>query len=269
VVDIVLDYLGIGIDPARSTIFVHSAIPALNQLLLPFLSVVSMSELHRNPTVKDEIAHSGRGSVSGLMMTYPVHQAADILFCHGNLVPGGRDQLPHLEVTRDVARRINRLYFEEPYFPEPELLMGEVPLLLGLDGQKMGKSMGNAIYLHMSADETARLIKGAKTDSDRHITFDPEHRPEVSNLVQIITLCEGSDPHVVAEEIGDGGAVELKRRLTEALNEHFAPIRRSRLELAADPAQVWRTLREGCERAEAIAERTLDELREAMGMKYF
>ena len=113
------------------------------------------------------------------------------------------------------------------------------------------------------------MIKGAKTDSDRHITFDPEHRPEVSNLVQIITLCEGSDPHVVAEEIGDGGAVELKRRLTEALNEHFAPIRRSRLELAADPAQVWRTLREGCERAEAIVERTLDELREAMGMKYF
>lgn len=143
--------------------------------------------------------------------------------------------MPHLEVTRDVARRINRLYFEEPYFPEPELLMGEVPLLLGLDGPKMGKSMGNAIYLHMSVDDTARLIKRAKTDSDRRITFDPEHRPEVSNLVKIISLCEGSDPHVVAEEIGAGGAVELKRRLTETLNEHFAPMRRRRLEFATDP----------------------------------
>jgi tryptophanyl-tRNA synthetase len=269
VFEIILDYLGIGIDPQRTTIFAHSAIPALNQLLLPFLSVVSMSELQRNPTVKDEIAQSGRASVSGLMMTYPVHQAADILFCHGNLVPGGKDQLPHLEVTRDVARRINRIYFDEPYFPEPELLMGDVPLLLGLDGEKMGKSMNNAVYLHMTADETARLVTKAKTDSDRHITFEPVSRPPISNLVQLVALCEDSDPRRVAEEIGDGGAVELKRRVTTALNDYFAPIRARRMEYAADPGEVWRILQAGCERAEAIAERTLDALREAMGMKYF
>lgn len=269
VFEIILDYLGIGIDPQRTTIFAHSAIPALNQLLLPFLSVISMSELQRNPTVKDEIAQSGRASVSGLMMTYPVHQAADILFCRGNLVPGGKDQLPHLEITRDVARRINRLYFDQPYFPEPELLMGEVPLLLGLDGRKMGKSMNNAVYLHATADDTAQLVKRARTDSDRHITFDPEGRPAVSNLLQLVALCEDSDPRVVAEEVGDGGGVELKRRVTTALNDHFAPIRARRLEFADDPGEVWRILRAGCERAEAIAERTLDDLREAMGMKYF
>jgi tryptophanyl-tRNA synthetase len=269
VYQIILDYLGIGIDPGRSTIFAHSAIPALNQLLLPFLSVVSVSELQRNPTVKDEITQSGRGSVSGLMMSYPVHQAADILFCKGNLVPGGKDQLPHLEVTRDVARRMNRLYFDEPYFPEPELLMGDVPLLLGLDGEKMGKSRTNAIYLQMTADETARLIKGAKTDSDRLITFDPVGRPAVSNLIQIAALSEGTDPYLVAEEIGDEGAGALKRRVTDSLNEHLAPIRQRRLEFSTDPAEVWRILREGCERAEAIANQTLIDVRRAMGMVYF
>jgi tryptophanyl-tRNA synthetase len=268
VYEIVLDYLGIGIDPERSTIFAHSAIPALNQLLLPFLGVASVSELQRNPTVKDEIAQSGRASVSGLMLTYPVHQAADILFCKGNLVPGGKDQLPHLEVTRDVARRINRLYFDEPYFPEPELLMGDVPLLLGLDGEKMGKSMGNAIFLRMTADDTARLVKRARTDSDRRITVDPVHRPTVSNLVQIAALSEGAAPDAVAEEIGDGGAEALKRRVTDSLNEHLAPIRRRRLEFAADPAEVWRILREGCARAEAVADQTLTDLRRAMGMAY-
>ena len=104
VIGLVLDYLAIGIDPGRTTVFAHSAVPALNQLLLPFLSLVSVPELNRNPTVKDEIAHSGQSTVSGLMLTYPVHQAADILFCKANLVPVGQDQLPHLEITRLIAR---------------------------------------------------------------------------------------------------------------------------------------------------------------------
>ena len=107
---LVLDYLAIGIDPARSVIFAHSAVPELNQLLLPFLSLVTVPELRRNPTVKDEIAHSRQASVSGLMFTYPVHQAADILSCKGNLVPVGQDQLPHVEVTRLIARRFNERY---------------------------------------------------------------------------------------------------------------------------------------------------------------
>src|SRR5579859_4676000 len=110
VTGLVLDYLAIGLDPARTVIFAHSAVPALNQLLLPFLSLVSVPELNRNPTVKDEIAHSRQSAVSGLMLTYPVHQAADILFCKANLVPVGQDQLPHLEITRVVARRFNERF---------------------------------------------------------------------------------------------------------------------------------------------------------------
>lgn len=135
-----LDYLAVGIDPARSTVFNHSAVPALNQLMLPFLSLVSVAELNRNPTVKDEIAHSRQSAVSGLMFTYPVHQAADILFCKGNLVPVGQDQLPHLEVTRIVARRFNERY--GAVFPEPDALLSDAPLLLGTDGTKMSKSRG-------------------------------------------------------------------------------------------------------------------------------
>ena len=110
VIGLVLDYLAIGIDPGRTTIFAHSAVPELNQLLLPFLSLVSVPELNRNPTVKDEIAHSRQSSVSGLMFSYPAHQAADILFCKATLVPVGKDQLPHLEVTRLIARRFNERY---------------------------------------------------------------------------------------------------------------------------------------------------------------
>src|SRR5580692_4317145 len=145
VTGLMLDYLAIGLDPARTVVFAHSAVPALNQLLLPFLSLVSVPELQRNPTVKDEIALSRQSAVSGLMLTYPVHQAADILFCKANLVPVGQDQLPHLEITRVIARRFNERY--GPVFPVPDALLSDVPLLLGTDGTKMSKSRGNTIPL--------------------------------------------------------------------------------------------------------------------------
>ncbi|WP_199546250.1 tryptophan--tRNA ligase [Streptomyces sp. N35] len=264
--ELLLDYLAIGIDPERSTVFTHSAIPALNQLLLPFLSLVSVAELQRNPTVKDEIAHSRQSAVSGLMFTYPVHQAADILFCKANLVPVGQDQLPHLEVTRTVARRFDERY--GPVFPVPDALLSEAPLLLGTDGTKMSKSRGNAISLSATADETAKLIKGAKTDAERHITYDPDHRPEVSSLVLLAALCEGADPRAVAEEIGDGGAAVLKRRLTEAVNTFMAPLRARRTDYAADRTYLRKVLRQGNERATAVAEATLTEVRQAMGTLY-
>ena len=267
---IILDYLAIGIDPNKSTIFCHSMVPSLNQLMLPFLSVVSMSELQRNPTVKEEIALSGTKSVSGLMMTYPVHQAADILFCHGNVVPGGKDQLPHIELTRLIARRINSLYFDgQPYFPETELLLSNAPLLLGVDGRKMGKSLNNAIYIGTSEDDTARLIKSAKTDTDRVITYDPEKRPEVANLLLLCSLCTSQNPEQIAAEIGGDGAAGLKRRLTEAVNEHFRPFRVRRRELAADMTYVQSVLREGNARANEIADRTLNRLRVASKMSYY
>jgi len=157
--NLLTDYLAAGIDPSRSTIFTHSAVPALNQLLLPFLSLVSVAELQRNPTVKDEAASAGIKSINGLMLTYPVHQAADILFCKGNLVPVGKDQLPHIEQTRVVARRFNERYGAT--FPEPGALLSEATNVLGTDGAKMSKSRGNVIELRMTPDETAKKIKGA------------------------------------------------------------------------------------------------------------
>ncbi|SCD49321.1 tryptophan--tRNA ligase [Streptomyces sp. DvalAA-19] len=260
---LLLDYLALGIDPARSTVFNHSAVPALNQLLLPFLSLVSVAELGRNPTVKDEIAHSRQSAVSGLMYTYPVHQAADILFCKGNVVPVGQDQLPHLELTRTIARRFNERYGN--LFPEPEALLSTAPLLLGTDGTKMSKSRANSIPLGATADETARLIRGATTDADRHITYDPDTRPGVSSLVLLAALCLDRDPHEVAAEIGGGGAAALKRTVTDAVNGHLAPVRARRAEYAADLPYVRSVLRAGNERAAALAERTLEEVREAMG----
>ncbi|MEV0697939.1 tryptophan--tRNA ligase [Saccharopolyspora sp. NPDC050389] len=264
--NLVLDYLAAGIDPQRATIFTHSAVAALNQLLLPFLSLVSVSELSRNPTVKDEISHSRQAAVSGLMFTYPAHQAADILFCKANLVPVGQDQLPHLELTRTIARRFNDRYGR--LLPEPDALLSPAPLLLGTDGTKMSKSRGNAITLAATADETARLIRGAKTDAQRHISYDPQSRPEVSSLVLLAALCLGRDPHEVAEDIGSGGAAVLKRTVTEAVNEHLAPMRERRAAFAQDRGHLRRILREGNERANAIAETTLAEVRSAMGTRY-
>ena len=265
----VLDYLAIGVDPERSTIFNHSAVPALNQLMLPFLSLVSVAELNRNPTVKDEIAHSRQSAVSGLMFTYPVHQAADILFCKANLVPVGQDQLPHLELTRTIARRFNDRYGSGgSVFPRPEALLSEVPLLLGTDGTKMSKSRGNSIALAASADETARLLKGAKTDSERHIGYDPAGRPEVSSLLLLASLCQNRTPEEVASDIGSAGAAALKKTVTEAVNEYLAPIRARRAEYAQDRAELRRILRAGNERANAVADATLAEVRAAMNGDY-
>ncbi|QKW19618.1 tryptophan--tRNA ligase [Kitasatospora sp. NA04385] len=264
--NLVLDYLAAGVDPDRATIFTHSAVPALNQLMLPFLSLVSVAELSRNPTVKDEIAHSRQSTVSGLMFTYPVHQAADILFCKADLVPVGRDQLPHLEVTRTIARRFNDRYAPlAPLFPEPQALLSRAPLLLGTDAGKMSKSRGNAIALGADEDETARLLRGAVTDPDRRIAYDPENRPGVSNLLLLTALCQDRDPRAVAEEIGDGGATLLKRTATEAVNEHLRPLRARRAELAADRTVLREVLRTGNARANAVADRTLGEVRAAMG----
>jgi tryptophanyl-tRNA synthetase len=266
---LVADYLAVGIDPERATIFAHSQVEALNQLFLPFLSLVSVAEIERNPTVKDEIVASGQAAMSGLMFTYPVHQAADILFCKGTAVPVGKDQLPHLELARLIARRFNRRYSpDRPYFPEPGALLSEAPLLLGTDGQKMSKSRNNSIPLGATADETAQLISRAKTDSDRHITYDPVNRPEVSNLVLLAALCLDRKPDSIAEEVGDGGSATLKRLVTEAINEHFREIRMRRVELTRDHGYLRQILLAGNERAREISRETLAAVRRLMHTEY-
>jgi tryptophanyl-tRNA synthetase len=269
VLGLVADYLAVGIDPQQATIFAHSQVAALNQLLLPFLSLVSVAEIGRNPTVKEEMAAAGSSAMTGLMFAYPVHQAADILACRANLVPVGQDQLPHLELSRVVARRFNERYSPgTPYFAEPEALLSTAPLLLGLDGRKMGKSLGNSVPLRATADETARLIARATTDSQRRISYEPERRPEVSSLVLITALCRGEHPEAVAAQIGDGGAAALKAAVTDALNQELAGVRARRAELAAEPGYLREVLAAGNERATVVATATLDAVRQLMHTSY-
>ncbi len=272
VFSLLADYLAAGIDPERTTIFTHSAIPALNQLMLPFLSLVTDAELRRNPTVKSEMDLTGDRPMSALMLTYPVHQAADILFCKANLVPVGKDQLPHLEQSRVIARRFDERYGrvidDQPVFPAPEALLSSSGTILGLDGFKMSKSRGNVIELGMTAAQTAKLLKRAVTDSDRFITYDPANRPEVSNLVNMAALSTDQDPGAVAEQIGDGGGGGLKKLVTEAVNEKFSEHRALRNELVADHDHLVDVLRRGNQRANEVADDTLGDVRRAMQMTY-
>lgn len=267
---LVIDYLAAGIEPGENVIiYPHSYVPEANQLMIPFLTLVSNAELSRNPTVKEEIASAGLSNVNAGMYTYPVHQACDILFCKGNVVPVGKDQLPHIELTDTIARRFNNKFCpDHPVFPEPEALLSKTPSILGLDGsQKMSKSRGNAIMLSATEDETAALIKKAKTDAERNITYDPEHRPEVANLLMLISLCTKEDPSAIAERIGEGGGGMLKKTLTEALNEELRPLRAKRAELEKNPDYIRKVLLDGAERAQAIAQQTLKEVRHVMNME--
>lgn len=267
---LVLDYLAAGLEPGDKVhIFPHSYIPEANQLLLPFLTLVTKSELERNPTVKTEIAAAALKSVNMGMYTYPVHQAVDILFCKANLVPAGKDQAPHVELTRTIARRFNEKYCDgkAPIFPLPDLLLSKAPSILGLDGDgKMSKSRGNTIMLSATEDETAALIKKAKTDSNRVITYNPDTRPEVSNLLLLISLCTGDDPVAIASRIGNGGSGALKKMLTEVLNETLRPIRQRREKLSHDDAYIRKVLGDGIDYARKVAVNTLGEVRSAMNM---
>ena len=234
--------------------------------------MVSNAELSRNPTVKEEIESAGLKNVNAGMYTYPVHQACDILFCKGNVVPVGKDQLPHLEMTRTIASRFNKKFCEatgkENVFPEPQALLSKTPMILGLDGsQKMSKSRGNAIMLCATEDETAKMIKKAKTDQDRNITYDPVNRPEVANLLMLISLCTGENPVDIAARIGEGGGGMLKNTLTEALNEELRPLRQKRMELEKNPDYIRSVLIKGAERAREIGIKTLEEVRDVMNMK--
>lgn len=259
----ILDYLAAGLDPRSTTIFTHSAVPALNQLVLPFLSLITDAELRRNPTVKTELAASGR-ALSGLLLTYPVHQAADILSCKGNLVPVGKDNLPHIEAARTLARRFNERYGK--VFPEPTAFITDSPELPGLDGRKMSKSYGNAIALGMTSDETAAVINRARTDSERAITYEPQRRPGVAGLLSTAAVVLGRTPEEVAAEVGVAGAGALKRLTIEAVNEFMREHRIRRAALAAD--DVENVLSTGNARAQSIADATLDDVRTAMGMPY-
>ncbi len=269
-VNLAIDYIAAGLDPDGGNVFIfpHSCVPELNQLLLPFLNLVSIPELERNPTVKEEIEAANMARMNAGMFTYPVHQAADILFCKATAIPVGKDQLPHIELTRTIARRFNAKYGgKKPVFPEPQGLLSDAPTILGLDGaKKMSKSRNNAIALKATESETAKIVKTATTDCERLITYEPERRPQVANLLEIASYASGVSPEAIAAEIGNGGAGKLKEYLTEHLNAFLRPLRTRRAELEKDMGYVRGALNNGIARARDVGADTLREVRAAMNM---
>ncbi|MDR3116422.1 MAG: tryptophan--tRNA ligase [Bifidobacteriaceae bacterium] len=261
----VLDYLAAGIDPKKTIIFTHSAVAALNELFIPFLSLVSDGELTRNPTVKSELQASSQ-TLSGLLLTYPVHQAADILFCKANVVPVGKDQLPHIELARTLARRFNERY--ESIFPEPYGLLTNAPLIPGLDGRKMSKSYNNSIQLSYTEEQTIQSFKKAKSDSERKITYNPETRPEISSILTTAALTSNRTPEDIAKEINEAGAGVLKDFAAKSVNNYFQEFRQRRLELSNNLDYVKDIIAQGNKQANIVAEQTLEEVKNAMGLKY-
>lgn len=267
--ELLIDYYsaGIDLDNEKTFIYPHSYVPEANQLLVPFLTLVSMSELERNPTVKEEIQSAGISVVNAGMFCYPVHQVADILSVRANVIPVGADQLPHIEMSRVIAKRFNNKFCKEkPLFEEPKALLTKVLRLQGLDGDKMSKSRGNSIMLKSTREEIINVVKKAKTDSERFITFDPENRPDVARLLTLISLTSGRNEVDVANEIGNGGAKMLKDMLVESVDKFLTPIRKRRKELENNPEKIKEILFRGVDKAREEATKTLVEVRKVMNM---
>jgi tryptophanyl-tRNA synthetase len=266
--DIVLDYLAVGIDPELSTIFVQSAVPETSQLNLIFEMLVSVPRLERVPSLKEMARAANLDVMPFGLLGYPILQAADILLPRAHLVPVGKDNQAHVEVTREIARRFNRLYGE--VFPIPDLLLGEVPTLVGTDGQaKMSKSRGNAIYLSDDEETLNRKVMTMYTDSQR-IRADVPGRVD-GNPVFIYHDAFNPDAGEVDElkeryRRGKVGDVEVKQKLALALNGFLEPLRERRTQYEAQPGLVEDILIAGTRRARGVAQETMDTVYEAMGM---
>jgi len=263
---IVLDWLAAGIDPDRSTLVLQSAVPAHTQLDTLLGMLVTVSRLNRVPTYKEQVKELHLQPSLGLL-AYPVLQAADILVYKANTVPVGEDQLPHIELTREVARRFNQLYGET--FPEPDGLLSSTPRLPGTDNRTMHTSYGNAIFLRDTPEETARKVMSMYTDPTRIHANDPGH-VEGNPLFAYLDAFNPNQAEVdelkARYRSGTVGDVEVKRRLAVVLNEYLAPIRRRREQLAARPDYLVDILRTGTTRAREQAGKTLAEVQERMGL---
>ncbi len=265
---LVLDYLAVGIDPERSVIFLQSAVPETYELNLIFEMLVTVPRLERVPSLKDMARAANLETMPFGLLGYPVLQAADILLPRATLVPVGKDNEAHVEVTREIARRFNRMYDE--VFPIPEALIGEVPTLVGIDGQaKMSKSLNNAIFLSDDAETVTRKVMRMYTDPKR-VRADVPGRVE-GNPVFIYHDAFNPDQEEVRElkdryRKGKVGDVEVKKKLARALNAFLEPIRARRAEYEADPAMVDEVLIEGTRRMCREASETMALVREAMGM---
>ncbi|MDO8488266.1 MAG: tryptophan--tRNA ligase [bacterium] len=269
--EVVLDYLAVGIDPQKTTIFIQSLIPEIAELTIYYLNLVTLERVLRNPTVKDEIKQKGYGkNIPAGFAMYPVSQAADITFCKASLVPVGEDQLPMIEQTREIVRRFNTLYGD--VLVEPEALVGNIKRLPGTDGQaKMSKSIGNCIYLSDSVDEVNKKVMGMYTDPARVHPTDPGN-PE-GNPVFIYHDAFNLNKKEVEDfkvryRTGKIGDIEIKKRLAEVINELLEPMRKRRKEYEDQPDKVDEILRSGNHRAQEVAKEVMAEVRKAMKIDY-
>ena len=274
VLEVALDYLAVGLDPKRSTLFIQSQIPQLAELMMYYMNLVTVARVKRNPTVKSEIEQKKFGeSVPTGFFVYPISQAADITTFKANLVPVGEDQKPMLEQTQEIVHTFNSTYGEvlvEPKAVLPEKGMGRLP---GIDGNgKMSKSLNNGIYLADDTDTIKKKVMSMYTDPN-HIHVEDPGQVE-GNMVFTYLDVFGKDKAYIEElkehyRRGGLGDVKIKRYLIDVLEAELAPIRTRRLEFAKDPQAVMEMLRQGSLQAEKVAAATLDDVKKAMGIQYF
>lgn len=266
--EMVIDWVAAGIDPEKSPIFVQSQVKAHAELYLLLNMIISTGRLERNPTLKDQVRDLDlEDAVSAGHLTYPVLQAADILMYKGEVVPVGEDQLPHIEVTRELARRFNNLYAENaPVFPEPEGMLTQFPRLQGLDGRRMSKSLGNTILLADTPEEISGKLRKAVTDPQKVRRNDPG-RPDVCLVFGYHQKFNDAETGEIRSgcESGALGCVDCKKRCAERIIEHLAPIHERRRELETRPQRIAEILAAGKEQANDVADKTMSEVHAAMG----
>ena len=271
--EVVKDYLSIGIDPNKTTIFIQSMIPEIAELTVYFSNLVTIARLERNPTVKTEIAQKRDifgDSVTYGFLGYPVSQAADITCFEGEFIPVGEDQEPLIEQCREIVRKFNSIYGET--LIEPKSVLSKTARIKGLDGNaKMGKSLGNAIYLSDSEDEIRQKVMSAITDPNR-IKKDDLGNPDICMVAYYHNLFSGEEAFKRAcEECrkGERGCVSCKKELAENIIEYLRPIREKRAYYENHPEEIDKILMEGTEKARQTAKETMRKIRKAMKLDYF
>lgn len=272
--EVVCDYLACGIDPEKTTIFIQSQIPEVAELTVFYSNLVTMSRLYRNPTVKTEIAQKkalfgeNGESVTYGFVGYPVSQAADITAFDADIIPVGEDQLPLIEQCREIVRKFNSIYGDT--LKEPEALIGDVSRLKGLDGNKMSKSLGNAIYLKDSEEEIIKKVSKATTDPNKIKKDDPAN-PEVCNVYYYHKIYSKDNLDTIYSECKNGtrGCVSCKKELAENINEYLKPIREKRKYYEEHPEIVDEILKKGTEKARKKAMETIKKVKQSMKINYF
>ncbi len=263
--EMILDWLAAGLDPGKSILFVQSHVPEVMQLHTLLSMVTPLGWLLRVPTFKEKVKLQPQNVNYGLV-GYPVLMTADIVLYKAEVIPVGEDQLPHLELAREIARRFNNLFGNT--FPEPEAKLTSFPLILGLDGkEKMSKQLGNDIELALSAEETAERIMTAVTDPARQYRRDPGH-PEICNVFSLHRYFHSTQLDEIEKQCRSAeiGCVDCKVLLAQEVNSALRPFRERRATLAAKPEYIIQVLAEGAERAQVIARETLGEVKQKMGL---